>query len=129
MFTNERQLASQFAKNIRSNSYLSVKDVTSGNQLSKAGFENVLSTYFDNYAPSFMARPDIILIADDIRKVIDERLLVAIELKYFIDFDNTRKLNDRMREAFREIGQPLRYYLYGFDSAILWHVFERDAEE
>jgi len=70
-----------------------------------------------------IARPDIVMIIEDYRKLTDEWLLVAIELKYF------KKINKkRWREAYREIGQALRYYVYGFDSAILWHVFDREID-
>ena len=69
------------------------------------------------------------IIAEDPKKVIDEWLLVAIELKYFKDLENTEKFHRDLRKAFREIGQPLRYYLYGFDSVTLWHIFEEDADE
>ena len=34
-----------------------------------------------------------------------------------------------MRRAHREIGQPLRNYVYGFDSAALWHLFHPDVDD
>lgn len=129
MFRNERHLASHIASNIKPNSYLSVKDVILGDQMPKVGFEAILSRYFDAYAPKYMARPDIIIITEDFKKVVDEWLLIAIELKYFKDSENMKKFEEDLRKAFREIGQPLRYYLYGFDSAVLWYVFEENAEK
>jgi len=71
-----------------------------------------------------MARPDIVLIVKDYRRLIDESFLIAVELKYF-----RRIEKKRWREAYREIGQALRYYVYGFDSAVLWHVFDREIDE
>jgi len=130
MFRSERHLAGHIANNIKSNSHLStVKDVILEHRMSKAGFENVLGRYFDAHAPMYIAKPDIIIIAEDPKKVVDEWLLVAVELKYFKDLENAKKLQKDLRKAFREIGQPLRYYLYGFDSAILWHIFEEGADE
>ena len=81
------------------------------------------------HAPMYVARPDIIIVAEDTKKVVDEWLLVAIELKYFRDLENARKFERILRGAFREIGQPLRYYLYGFDSTILWYIFEESADK
>jgi len=64
-----------------------------------------------------------VLIVEDYRKLIDEWLLIAVELKYF------KKIKKkRWRGAYREMGQALRYYVYGFDSAILWHIFEREVD-
>lgn len=68
-----------------------------------------------------IARPDTVLIVEDYRKLIDEWLLISVELKYFREIKKRR-----WREAYREIGQALRYYVYGFDSAALWHVFDRE---
>ena len=63
------------------------------------------------------------LIVEDYRKLIDEWLLIAVELKYF------KKIKKkRWREAYREIGQALRYYVYDFDSTILWYIFEREVD-
>ena len=128
MFGDERHLARQITSNIKSDPYLSVKDVILGDRMSKMGFEDVLSRYFDVYAPRYMARPDIIIVAEDVKNVVDEWLMVAMELKYFKVSEDAKKFEKDLREAFREIGQPLRYYLYGFDFAVLWHIFEGDAD-
>jgi len=129
MFKDERRLARQIASNMKSEPYLSVKRVILGDAMSRKDFEDVLGRYFGAYAPMYVARPDIIIVAEDAKRVVDEWLLVAIELKYFRDLENSRKFERSLRGAFREIGQPLRYYLYGFDSTILWHIFEEGAEE
>ena len=61
--------------------------------------------------------PDLIVVFEDYSKVVDEYLLVGVELKYVKD----RKT---AREAYRALGQPLRYLVYGFDATVLWLVFE-----
>ena len=129
MFKDERRLARQIASNMKSEPYLSVKRVILGDAMSRKDFEDVLGRYFGAYAPMYVARPDIIIVAEDAKRVVDEWLLVAIELKYFRDLENSRKFERSLRGAFREIGQPLRYYLYGFDSTILWHIFEGSADK
>mgnify|MGYP000453932545 CR=1 FL=1 len=127
MFRNERELARYIATNIRSDPYLSVKNILSENDISKSEFEEILVKYFDVQAPRFIAKPDIIMVAEDPKKLIDEWLLITIELKYFRNVKESKKFEKDLRKAFREIGQPLRYYLYGFDSSILWHIFEEDT--
>jgi len=127
MFRNERELARYIATNIRSDPYLSVKNILSENDISKSEFEEILVKYFGVQAPRFIAKPDIIMVAEDPRKLVDEWLLITIELKYFRNVKESKKFEKDLRKAFREIGQPLRYYLYGFDSSILWHIFEENA--
>jgi len=101
----------------------SVKEILPGNAIPKKPYEDILAKYFGSYAPMIMTKPDIVLIVEDYRKLIDEWFLIAIELKYF------KKIKKkRWREAYREIGQALRYYVYGFDSAILWHIFEKEVD-
>jgi len=128
MFRNERELARSIATNIRQDPYLSIKDILSENDISKSEFEEILAKYFDVQAPRFIAKPDIIIVAEDPKKIIDEWFLITIELKYFKNVKETEKFERDLRKAFREIGQPLRYYLYGFDSSILWHIFEEEAD-
>lgn len=106
MFKDERRLARRIASKIRSEPHLSVKFAISGDAMPKKDFEDVLSRYFGAHAPMYVARPGIIVVAED-----------------------AKRFEKNLRRAFREIGQPLRYYLYGFDSAILWHVFEEGADE
>ena len=129
MFKDERQLARHIASKMRSEPSLGVKLAISGDEMSKKGFEDVLSRYFGAHAPMYVARPDVVVVVEDVKRVVDEWLLIAIELKYFRDLEDARRFGRRLRRAFREIGQPLRYYLYGFDSAVLWHVFEEGAGE
>ena len=127
-FKTERHLANYIAESIRSDPYLSVKNILSENDISKSEFEEILVKYFDVQAPRFIAKPDIIIVAEDPKKLVDEWLLITIELKYFRNVKESKKFEKDLRKAFREIGQPLRYYLYGFDSSILWHVFEKDTD-
>ena len=128
MFRDERELTRYIVANIRREPYPSMKDILSENDISKSKFEEILAKYFDVQAPRFIAKPDIIVVAEDPKKIIDEWLLIAIELKYFKNVKETKKFERDLRKAFREIGQPLRYYLYGFDSSILWHIFEEEAD-
>lgn len=46
---------------------------------------------------------------------------MAVELKYFAS--EGREAKKRWRQAFREIGQPLRNLIFGFDAVVLWHIF------
>ncbi|GAH87282.1 unnamed protein product, partial [marine sediment metagenome] len=70
--------------------------------------------------------PDFILVFDDYSSErIDEYLIVAVETKWF----KLKNINGKLRAAYRNFGQPLRNYVYGFDSVILLHIFDQDVEE
>lgn len=118
MFASERTLARWLIKAIEACNLSSIRDILPGDAMPKKPYENVLAKYFGSYAPMIMAKPDIVLIVEDHEKLIDEWLLIAVELKYLKKVERKR-----WREAYREVGQALRYYVYGFDSAILCHVF------
>ena len=130
MFSDERSLAEWLIKAIKACNISSIKDVRSGDAIPKKFYEDILKTYYGSHAPLFMAKPDIVPIVEDYayyihnKGVIDEWLLVAVELKYFKSYDEKQ-----WRDAYREIGQPLRYYMYGFDSAVLWHIFDREIDD
>jgi len=102
-----------------------VKRAIKGDIISKKLFKDFLQTYFNMYAPELLAKPDIVIVFEDVTKSTDDWFLVSIELKYFKADD---RLSKRLRKAFREIGQPLRYHLYGFDATVLWHVFEENVD-
>ncbi len=124
MFSGERSLAKWLIKAIKACDIHLIKVILPGETIPKKLYEDILVKYFRSYAPMIMARPDIVLIVEDYRRLVDEWLLIAVELKYFRRIDKKR-----WREAYREIGQPLRYYMYGFDSAVLWHVFDTEIDE
>jgi len=124
MFTNERSLTRWLIKTIKVSNLYSVKGLLSGDAIPKKPYGDILVNYFGSYAPMIIARPDIVLVVEDYRKLLDEWLLIAVELKYFKKIEKKR-----WREAYREVGQALRYYVYGFDSAVLWHIFDKGIDD
>jgi len=102
-----------------------VKKATSGKCVRSKAFRDALEWY-GLKTPWLAAEPDLILVFEDYRRVVDDAMLVAVELKYF---RADKRLHNKLREAFRGIGQPLRYLAFGFDSALLWHVFDREVGE
>jgi len=82
--------------------------------------------WYDLKMPWLSIEPDLVIVFEDYRRVVDDVMIVAIELKYF---EANRRLRDRLRQAFREIGQPLRYLLLGFDSVVLCHIFDENIDE
>jgi len=123
---NEPQWTAKVCKLIQDSSIASLKNIYPERSYKKE-FENILRTYFGAVAPKFMAKPDLIMVFEDDARKIDDYLVVALELKYF---DLSDRLDANLRKASREVGQALRYYLFGFDSAVLWHTFdERVGDE
>jgi len=121
---NERHLTKLFIRAVKTCNLYSVKNIFSGDTISRKKYGDIFTKYFGQYAPIIVAKPDVVLIVEDHKKLIDEWLIIAIELKYFKQVDRKR-----WREAYREIGQALRYYVYGFDSAILCHIFMKEIDD
>ena len=71
--------------------------------------------------PWALTVPDLIVASDNFYKTPDDVFLLAIETKYFPKGAASGKRH--WRQSFREIGQPLRDLLYGFDAVVLWHLF------
>jgi len=78
--------------------------------------------------PWALTVPDLILAGDNFSQRPDDAFLLAVEIKYFPRGASSDKKH--WRQSFREIGQPLRDLLYGFDAAVLWHLFsESNADD
>ncbi|MEM3963579.1 hypothetical protein [Pyrobaculum sp.] len=120
MFTNERAVARWLAKTLKGcDSRLG--EVLLEGAISRAQME-ALAKGLGSRIPAFMARPDLVLVVREPES--GRHVLAAVELKYFKTAGKKR-----WRRAYREFGQPLRYYLYGFDVAVLVHVFESGIED
>jgi len=77
--------------------------------------------------PKPLVLPDFILVFKDYQEYIDEYLIVAVETKWFKG--KGKNLDKRLRKAYREFGQPIRNYIFGFDSTLLLHLFHEDVGE
>ena len=124
MFKDERVLTRWLIKAVGNCDISQVKRILHGDSLPNKPYGELLEEYFGSYAPMIIARPDVVLIVEDYKRLLDEWFLMAIELKYFREIEKRR-----WREAYREIGQGLRYLMYGFDSAVLWHIFKKDIDD
>ena len=107
--------------------------VTKGDLIKTSRSGAVLRNSFNDAAkikdveiPWPLVLPDFILVFEDhSSERIDEYSIVAVETKWF----KLKNINDNLRAAYRNFGQPLRNYIYGFDSVILLHIFDEDVEE
>lgn len=104
----------------------SLKKAYKGRAATTIAFRDTMTNWYGQGLPWPLVEPDLILIFEDVKKTIDETMIVAIEAKYF---ENTHDLDKRLRQAFREVGQPLRNLMFGFDSTVLWHIFSSSIEE
>lgn len=96
-----------------------------GEMLKKTKFRGILDWYNADM-PWALVTPDIILAYENYSKP-DDVFLVAIEIKYFpSDMPETKS---HWRRSFREIGQPLRNLIFGFDVVILWHIFSEETRD
>lgn len=89
-------------------------------------FVEVLNWY-KSESPWILVTPDVILVFDDYSGQPADILIVAVELKFFSSERQVAKR--RFRQAFREIGQPLRNLIFGFNAVVLWHIFEEHISD
>ena len=69
-----------------------MRNTISGDVIARKLYENVLIKYSGSYAPIIIAKPDIILVVEDYKRIINELLLIAVKLKYFKEFkQNSRR--------------------------------------
>jgi hypothetical protein len=102
------------------------KKVFKGESIKSKGINELLD-WNRTGAPWALSVPDLILASDNYHNAPDDVFLLAIETKYFPrDASSSKK---QWRQSFREIGQPLRDLLYGFDAVVLWHLFSENADD
>jgi len=104
----------------------SLKKVSKGRGVTTREFKNTITGWYGRELPWPLVEPDLVLVFEDLKRVVDDTMIVAIEIKYF---EQTKDLHKRLRQSFRELGQPLRNLIFGFDSVVLWHIFSQDVAE
>jgi len=111
---------------VRSLDMSSLKKVSKGRGITTREFKDTISGWYGRELPWPLVEPDLVLVFEDLKRVRDDTMIVAIEIKYF---EQNQDLYERLRQSFRELGQPLRNLIFGFDSVVLWHIFSPDIEE
>jgi len=111
---------------VRSLDMSSLKKVSKGRGVTTREFKDTISGWYGRELPWPLVEPDLVLVFEDLKRVMDDTMIVAIEIKYF---EQSQDLHGRLRQSFRELGQPLRNLIFGFDSVVLWNIFSPDIEE
>lgn len=122
----ERKLRDLVKELINDQVTISLRSVYTEGNIDRGAYEKALKEYFDIEPPKILAIPDLIFVFEEPSK--DDFQIVAVELKYF-KFAEKEERNKKFRRAFREIGQPLRYYIFGYDAVVLWHVFQNEFDD
>lgn len=89
---------------VRSLDMRSLKKVSKGRSVTTRQFKDTISGWYGRELLWPLVEPDLILVFEDSKRLIDDTMIVAIEIKYF---EQTHDLNARLRRSFRELGQPL----------------------
>jgi hypothetical protein len=105
-----------------------VKKIIKGESLPKSAFKEFLKWY-QSIPPTIHVTPDLILAFENYSEKSDEAFLVALECKYFPSETDEKKRRKRFRKTFREVGQPLRNLILGYDLVILWHLFAEELDD
>lgn len=122
----EVRITREIYENISKLDSSSLRKVSKKRSVTTSEFKAAVKDWFGQKIPWPLVEPDLILVFDDYKNIIDDIVIAAIEIKCF---EQGEDLDKRMRQSFRELGQPLRNLIFGFDSAILWHIFSTDIEE
>lgn len=123
---NEPQIIDKIKKLINVVEVSGLRKIDKGAVLKGLRFRETIEKYYRGKLLWPLIEADLILIFEDYKEIIDRNLIVAVEIKYFTPKVNTNK---QLRQAYREIGQPLRNLIYGFDSIVLWHIFHERIED
>lgn len=117
---DERELIKKICANLDQDKPYSLKRIEKPFNIANKGFEDVWKGWYGGEAPPKL-EVDIITVFEDIRKKIDDALIIATDVKFFKDFKN--------RGFYEGIGQILSYSIFGFDGLSLWHLFDKNMED
>jgi hypothetical protein len=103
-----------------------LRKIEKGSILKNKRFRETIEKWYGIKIPHVVAEPDLILVFEDYDSLVGDSIIGAIEIKYFKENPH---LDKELRQAYREFGQPLRDLIFGFDTAILWHIFSKEINE
>ena len=89
--------------------------------LATKDFQGIWSGWWEGETPPKL-EVDMIFVFEDIKKVNDDALIVATEIKFF------RGITEK-RNFFEGLQQALAYSLFGFDGLALWHIFSEEVDD
>ena len=97
-----------------------LKRVYSHVNLATKDFQGIWSGWWEDETPPKL-EVDMIFVFEDIKKVYDDALIVATEIKFFRDIAR--------RNFFEGLQQALAFSLFGFDGLALWHIFSEEIDD
>lgn len=124
--SHETAITANLYKSINELNLSLLKSVSKKRAITGKDFKDAMTKWYVQSLSWPLVEPDLILVFEDVEKKIDDVMIVAIEIKYF---DQSKDLHKRLRQCFREFGQPLRNLIFGFDSAVLWHIFSPEVAQ
>ena len=119
-FETEKSLVRNLAQVFEEKKPSRLKRIFAHTNLTTKKFKDIWMSWWETDVPPRL-EVDFIFAFEDIKKVIDNLLLVAVEVEFFRD----------IRKSFYDgLQQVLGFSLFGFDSLVLWHIFhERISDE
>jgi len=96
-----------------------IKGIRIHTNLGTKSFKDIWSTWWESEIPPRL-EVDFIFICEDIKTMIDNSLLIAVETKFF---------KDKIKSPYEGLQQALSFGVFGFDSLVLWHIFSQDIKD
>jgi len=90
--------------------------------LSTKEFQQIWSEWWKGIIPP-RTEVDLILVFEDLIKLIDEALVGCTEIEYFSSKDVGKK------SFFEGLQQTMAFAVFGFDGLSLWHIFSSDVKD
>ena len=117
---DEKELTEEIYANLVQDKPFNLKKIEKFFNLANRGFKDIWTGWYSRGKTPPNLEVDIINVFEDIRKKIDDALIIATEVKFFKDLKN--------RGFYEGLGQILSYSIFGFDGLSLWHLFQKDID-
>lgn len=113
---NENELVRLIGKTFEENKPSRLKKIFVHVNLATKKFTDIWASWWETEIPPRL-EVDFIFAFEDIKKVIDDLLLVAVEVEYY---------RDKRKSFYDGLQQALSFGIFGFDSLVLWHIFDEE---
>ncbi|RLE51566.1 MAG: hypothetical protein DRJ20_01910 [Candidatus Methanomethylicota archaeon] len=75
---------------------------------------------------TFLRDVDLVLVFDDVDRIIDEYVFVALKVDYM---DKKSGFDGKLSSALKSFEQLVKLYELGFDAVVLWHYFDWEVKD
>ena len=116
---SEKQLVKMLGKIFEERRPSRLKKIFTHTNLSTKKFKSIWTSWWETEIPPRL-EVDFIFAFEDIENAIDNLLLVAVEIEFY---------RNEKKSFYEGLQQVLGFSLFGFDSLVLWHIFDEEIND